>query len=134
MADFENRIGPAVEEFLRWGTPVLTFKRTARKDAEIRGQHIAAGEKVVLFYHSANRDESVFADPYRFDVTRDPNPHVAFGGGGAHFCLGASVARIQLRAIFDQVLNRLPDIEVTGEPEFLRGNFINGIKRLPVRY
>lgn len=134
MADFENRIGPAVEEFLRWGTPVLTFKRTARKDAEIRGQHIAAGEKVVLFYHSANRDESVFADPYRFDVARAPNPHVAFGGGGAHFCLGASLARIQLRAIFDQVLHRLPGLEVTGEPVFLEGNFINGIKRLPVRY
>lgn len=134
MADFDARIGPAVEEFLRWGTPVLTFKRVARVDTELRGQPIAAGEKAVLFYHSANRDESVFADPYRFDVARDPNPHVAFGGGGAHFCLGASLARLQLRAIFDQVLRRLPDLEVIGEPEYLRGNFINGIKRLPVRY
>ncbi|WP_019874663.1 cytochrome P450 [Sporichthya polymorpha] len=134
MADFEGRIDRAIDELLRWATPVLTFKRTARKDTEIRGQHIAAGEKAVLFYHSANRDESVFPDPYRFDLTRDPNPHVAFGGGGPHFCLGASLARVQLRAIFSQVLHRLPNLEVIGEPVFLRGNFIHGIKRLPVRY
>ncbi|GAA0610660.1 cytochrome P450 [Sporichthya brevicatena] len=134
MADFEGRIDRAIDEFLRWGTPVLTFKRTARKDTEIRGRHIAAGEKAVLFYQSANRDEAVFADPYRFDLTRDPNPHVAFGGGGPHFCLGASLARVQLRAIFHQVLHRLPNLEVIGEPVFLRGNFIHGIKRLPVRY
>ncbi|HUR76028.1 MAG TPA: cytochrome P450 [Sporichthya sp.] len=134
MEDFEARIGPAVEEFVRWGTPVLTFRRTARKDAQIGGQLIAAGEKVVMFYHSANRDETVFADPYTLDITRNPNPHVGFGGGGAHFCLGSNVARTQLRAIFDQLLHRLPDLQVTGEPEFLAGNFINGIKRLPVRY
>ncbi len=134
MAGFDARIGPAVEEFVRWGTPVLTFRRTARKDAEIRGQKITAGEKVVMFYHSANRDESVFADPYVFDILRNPNPHVGFGGGGAHFCLGSNVARTQLRAVFDQLLHRLPRLTVCGEPEYLAGNFINGIKRLPVRY
>ncbi len=134
LADFEGRIGPAVEEFVRWGTPVLTFRRTAHKDTEIRGQAIAAGEKVVMFYHSANRDEAVFPDPHTLDITRNPNPHVGFGGGGAHFCLGSNVARAQLRAIFDQLLCRLPDLQVSGEPEYLPGNFINGIKRLPVRY
>ncbi len=129
--DFENRIGPAVEEFLRWATPVLTFRRTARRDTEIRGQRIADGEKVVMFYHSGNRDAAVFADPYAFDLTRDPNPHVAFGGGGPHFCLGSHLARTQLRSLFGELLDRVPDLSV-GEPEWLAGNFINGIKRLPV--
>ncbi len=129
--DFGNRIGPAVEEFVRWATPVLTFRRTARRDTEIRGQQVAEGEKVVMFYHSGNRDSSVFADPESFDITREKNPHVGFGGGGPHFCLGSHLARMQLRSLFGELLERVPDLSV-GDPEWLAGNFINGIKRLPV--
>ncbi len=131
LQDFGGRIGTAVEEFVRWASPVLTFRRTARHDTEIRGQRIAEGEKAVMFYLSGNRDPAVFARPEQFDVTRDPNPHVGFGGGGPHFCLGSHLARMQLRSIFDELLHRLPDLSV-GEPEWLAGNFINGIKRLPV--
>ncbi|MGI5127330.1 cytochrome P450 [Pseudonocardia sp. CA-107938] len=131
LADFAGRIGSAVEEFVRWASPVLTFRRTARRDTEIRGQRIVEGEKVVMFYLSGNRDADVFAAPDRFDVTRDPNPHVGFGGGGPHFCLGSHLARTQLRSIVDELLHRLPDLTV-GEPQWLAGNFINGIKRLPV--
>jgi cytochrome P450 len=128
---FDDRIGPAVEEFVRWASPVLTFRRTATRDTEIRGQRIAAGERVVMFYHSGNRDESVFTDPHVFDVIRAENPHVGFGGGGPHFCLGSHLARMQLRSLFGELLARVPDLSV-GEPEWLAGNFINGIKRLPV--
>jgi cytochrome P450 len=131
LQDFDGHIGTAVEEFVRWASPVLTFRRTARHDTEIRGQRIAEGEKAVMFYLSGNRDSSVFARPEQFDVTRDPNPHVGFGGGGPHFCLGSHLARMQLRSIFDELLHRLPGLRV-GEPEWLAGNFINGIKRLPV--
>ena len=131
LADFPGRIGTGVEEFVRWASPVLTFRRTARHDTEIRGQQIAEGEKVVMFYLSGNRDGDVFDRPDAFDVTRDPNPHVGFGGGGPHFCLGSHLARMQLRSLFDELLHRLPDLTV-GEPEYLAGNFINGIKRLPV--
>jgi cytochrome P450 len=120
----------AVEELVRWATPVLTFRRTATRDVELHGQQIGEGEKVVLFYHSGNRDEDVFEDPWRFDVTRDPNHHVGFGGGGPHYCLGASLARTQLRSIFTELLTRLPDIEA-GEPEmFKSASFIHGIKRM----
>ncbi|MGH3631595.1 MAG: cytochrome P450, partial [Sciscionella sp.] len=133
MADFDGGIETAVEEFVRWSSPVLSFRRTARRDTEIRGQRITEGEKVVLFYLSGNRDPAVFAEPHTFDISRKPNPHVGFGGGGPHFCLGSHLARMQLRAIFDELLHRLPDIEV-GEPEYLAGNFINGIKRLPCRF
>jgi cytochrome P450 len=133
VEDFGNRIDGAIDEILRWSTPVMTFRRTATRDVELRGQAISEGEKVVLFYSSANRDERVFADPGRFDVLRHPNPHVGFGGGGPHFCLGFSLARAELRAIFDELLHRVPDIEA-GEPRYLGGNFMNGIKRLPVRF
>ncbi|MBW0116459.1 cytochrome P450 [Pseudonocardia abyssalis] len=133
MEDFDGRIDGAVDEFVRWASPVLTFRRTARRDTEIRGQHIAAGERVVMFYLSGNRDETVFADADRFDLARRPNPQIGFGGGGPHFCLGSHLARMQLRALFDELLHRLPDLTV-GEPEHLAGNFINGIKRLPVRF
>ncbi len=112
---------------------MLTFRRTARHDTEIRGQRIAEGEKVVMFYHSGNRDAEVFADPHTFDLTRDPNPHVGFGGGGPHFCLGSHLARTQLRSLFGELTERVPDLSV-GEPEWLAGNFINGIKRLPVTF
>jgi cytochrome P450 len=120
-----------VEEFVRWASPVLTFRRTALADTEVGGQPIAAGEKVVMFYRSGNQDESAFTDPLTFDIRRSPNKHVGFGGGGPHFCLGSNLARTQLRALFDEILRRIPDFTV-GEPEYLAGNFINGIKRLPV--
>jgi cytochrome P450 len=133
VEDYDSRIRPAIEEFVRWASPVMTFRRTARIDTEIDGRPIAAGEKVVMFYRSGNRDEAVFTDPERFDLSRTPNNHVGFGGGGAHFCLGSNLARTQLRALFQELLFRLPDLEV-GEPEYLAGNFINGIKRLPARF
>ncbi|MFP5019775.1 cytochrome P450 [Pseudonocardia phyllosphaerae] len=129
--EFDSRIKPAIEEFVRWASPVLTFRRTATRDTEIRGQRIAEGERVVMFYHSGNRDETAFDDPHTFDITRTENPHVGFGGGGVHFCLGSHLAKTQLRCLFHELLTRTPDIDV-GEPEFLSGNFINGIKRLPV--
>jgi cytochrome P450 len=133
LEDLEGRIDRAVEEFVRWTSPVMTFSRTATRDTELAGQPIAAGERVVMFYSSANRDPAAFDDPGRFDVLRDPNHHVGFGGGGPHYCLGASLARTQLRSIFGELLSRLPDIEA-GEPEYLVGNFINGIKRMPCSF
>jgi cholest-4-en-3-one 26-monooxygenase len=124
----------AVDEFLRWGSPVMHFRRTAMRDTEIAGQPIAEGEKVVIWYISANRDEDVFPDPYRFDVGRSPNEHVAFGGGGPHFCLGANLARMEIRVMFEELLRRLPDMELAGPVERLRSNFINGIKHMPVAF
>ncbi|MEW6472352.1 MAG: cytochrome P450 [Actinomycetota bacterium] len=129
MEDFDGRIDTAVEEFIRWATPIRAFRRTATAATDMAGQRIEPGDKVVLFYVSANRDEAVFADPGRFDLARQPNPHVAFGAG-VHFCLGAALARTQLRAIFRQLLRRLPDIEV-GEPVYLVSNFLNAIRSLP---
>ena len=123
----------AVEEMLRWVTPVMEFRRTATRDVELRGQRIAAGDKVILFYCSANRDEAVFTDPERFDVARDPNPHIAFGGGGPHFCLGTHLARLELRVLFETLLDRAPDLELAGPVRRLRSNFINGIKEMAVR-
>jgi cytochrome P450 len=129
-----EHIDTAVEEFVRWATPVLTFRRTATRDVELHGQAIAEGEKVVLFYHSGNRDDDAFPDPWRFDVTRDPNHHVGFGGGGPHYCLGASLARTQLRSIFTELLERVSDIEA-GEPEMFKGGaFIHGVKRMPCSF
>ena len=124
----------AVEEFLRWGTPVIYFRRTATADTVVRGQAIKAGEKVVMYYPSGNRDEAIFEDGDAFDVTRSPNPHMAFGGGGPHFCLGASLARLEIRVMFEELLRRLPDLELDGPVVRLRSNFINGIKHMPVRY
>jgi cholest-4-en-3-one 26-monooxygenase len=124
----------AVEEMLRWGSVVMYFRRTTTREVEIRGQKIGAGEKVTIWYISANRDEEVFPDGDVFDIGRDPNPHVAFGGGGVHFCLGASLARLEIRILFEELLRRLPDIEQAGPVARLRSNFINGIKHLPVRF
>jgi cytochrome P450 len=123
----------AVEEILRWATPVLQFRRTATRDVELRGQQIKAGDKVVTWYISANRDEEVFPDPYRFDVTRQPNDHVTFGPGGPHFCLGAHLARLETKILFQELLPRLRSIELAGPVERIRSNFVNGIKRMPVR-
>ena len=129
--DLEGRIETAVEEFVRWASPVMTFRRTATRDTEISGQPIAAGEKVVMFYPSANRDEAVFERPNEFDIGRSPNRHAGFGGGGPHFCMGAPLARMQLKAIFTELLGRFPELEV-GEPTYVVGNFVNGIARMPM--
>ncbi|MBI5105207.1 MAG: cytochrome P450 [Solirubrobacterales bacterium] len=129
LEDLEGRMPTAVEEFVRWATPVMTFRRTATRDVELHGTTVEAGQKVVMFYTSANRDEDAFADAHRFDVTRDPNHHVGFGGGGPHYCLGASLARTQLRSIFTELLTLLPDLEA-GEPQLFPGGFINGVARM----
>jgi cholest-4-en-3-one 26-monooxygenase len=123
----------AVEEMLRWVTPVNQFRRTATRDVELGGKQIREGDKLVLFYASANRDEAVFENPDVFDVGRTPNEHLAFGIG-PHFCLGANLARLEIKVMFQELLRRLPDIELAGPVERLRSNFINGIKRMPVRF
>ncbi len=120
----------AVEEIVRWATPVINFRRTASRDAVVGGQEIKAGDKVVMFYNSANRDERQFPDPYRFDVTRTPNEHVGFGAGGPHFCLGANLARREISVMFEEMFRRLPDIHTTSEPDLLQSGFIHGIKRM----
>jgi len=122
----------AVEEFLRWGSPVMHFRRTVATDTDVNGFPVKEGDKVVIWYVSANRDETVFDDPYRFDIRRNPNPHVAFGGGGPHFCLGANLARLEIRVMFEEILRRIPDLQRRGPTQRLRSNFINGIKHLPV--
>jgi len=127
-------IDHAVEEILRWATPVLHFRRTATHDVELRGKQIKQGDKVVMWHISANRDEDVFDDPYAFDVDRFPNDHIAFGGGGPHFCLGANLARMELRLMFRELVTRLPDMRIDGEVEMLRSNFIGGIKHMPVAW
>ncbi len=132
MADFDAHIGTAADEMVRWASPVMTFRRTAARDFELGGQLIREGDWVGMFYQSGNRDEACFSDPWQFDVLRDPNPHVGFGGGGPHYCLGAFLARTQLRCIWREVLTRAPDFEV-GEPDYLVGNFMSAIKRLPYK-
>jgi hypothetical protein len=129
--DFPGITKTAVEEIVRWASPVINFRRTATEDTEIRGVPIKAGEKVVLWYNSANRDERTFADPFAFDVRRDPNPQVGFGAGGPHFCLGANLARREITVMFEEIRRRLPELRVVGEPSYLESNFINGIKRMP---
>ena len=133
VSDPARYIGGAVEEILRWASPVMFFRRNATRDVELGGQTIKAGDKISLWYISANRDESVFDEPFRFDITRDPNPHIAFGGGGPHFCLGAQLARLEIRLLFEELARRVPRLEALGEPDRLRSNFIGGIKHLPVR-
>lgn len=125
----------AVEEIVRWATPVTHFRRTVTTDGTmLGGQEFSAGDKLVLWYRSANRDETVFDDPFRFDITRTPNEHVGFGGPGPHFCLGAHLARREITVMFDEMLRRIPEIELAGEPARLRSNFINGIKHMPVTF
>jgi cytochrome P450 len=123
----------AVEEIVRWTSPVVHFTRRATTDVEIRGQKIREGEDVCLWYPSANRDEEVFENSETFDVGRTPNDHIAFGKG-EHFCLGANLARLELRVLFEEMLRRIPDMELAGPPERLRSNFIGGIKRMPVTF
>ncbi len=130
--DYTTHSKTAVEEIVRWGTPVIHFRRTATEDTEIAGQPIAAGQKVVMWYASGNRDERVFENPFVFDVTREPNPaQIGFGAGGPHFCLGANLARRELTVMFDVIRERLPSLRITGEPDYLQSAFINGIKRMP---
>lgn len=124
----------AIEEMLRFCTPVIHFRRTATRDVELAGRKIGEGDKVVVFYTSANRDEAVFPEPDRFDVGRSPNEHIAFGGGGAHYCLGANLARLEMRSLFEQVLARMPGLRLSGEVERLDSNFINGPRRMPVEW
>ena len=133
-ADFERVAPTAVEEIVRWATPVIHFRRTATRDTEIGGQAIRAGEKVVLWYCSANRDEAVFDEPFRFDVRRDPNEHVGFGGPGPHFCLGAHLARREITVMFRELFRRLPDLHPTGDPQRLLSFFIHGVKHLPCAF
>lgn len=128
--DFEENIGPATEEFLRWATPVMTFRRTATEDTELGGQHIAKGEWVAMIYSSANRDERVFEEPYRLDLSRKPNRHVGFGGGGPHFCMGSFVAKMQIKHLFRELLTRTPNLEVA-EPIPLVGSFVRSVKSVP---
>jgi cytochrome P450 len=134
QADPDGLLPTAVEEMLRWVSPVVYMRRTALRDTELGGRPIAAGQKVVMYYGSADRDAAVFAEPDRFDVARTPNEHVAFGGGGPHFCLGAHVARIEIEAMFRELLGRLPDMELAGPVEWLPSNFISGPKHVPVRF
>ena len=124
----------AIDEILRWASPLIQFRRTATRDTEIRGQKVREGDKVVIYYPSANRDEDIFPDADRFDVGRTPNEHLAFGPGGPHFCLGANLARLEIRVMFEELLRRLPDMELAGPVARLRSNFINGIKHMPVKF
>jgi cytochrome P450 len=131
--DYEGRNKTAIEEFVRWATPVMNFRRTAVIDTELAGQPIKAGDRVVMFYASGNWDTDAFDHPNTFDLSRDPNPHVGFGGGGNHFCLGNQVAKSQLRALFRELLTRLPDLQ-SGTPDMLAGNFMHGVKSLPIHF
>ena len=123
----------AIEEILRWVSPVHHMARTVTADTEIRGKTLKAGDRLIMWYGSVNRDEDVFPDPYRFDITRSPNDHLAFGIG-EHFCLGSGFAKKELKVMFQELFRRFPDIDLAGPPERLRSNFINGIKHLPVKY
>jgi cholest-4-en-3-one 26-monooxygenase len=126
-----SRIPSAIEEMLRMSAPVMYFRRTATQDVDLAGRKIRAGQKVTLWYPSANRDEDHFSEPDRFDIDRHPNEHVAFGVG-QHFCLGAHLARLEIRVMFEELLKRLPDIALDGEPKLLRSHFIDGVKSMPV--
>ena len=130
LEDLEGRMGTATEEFVRWATPIMTFRRTAARDLDFHGAHVTAGDKLVMFYSSANRDAARIERPHELDLSRHPNPHVSFGGGGIHHCLGNQLARFQLRALFTELLTRAPQL-VAGEPELMPGNFFHVVKRMP---
>lgn len=133
LEDFDGRISAAIDEFIRFASPVMTFRRTAVKETELGGHRVIPGDKVVMFYPSGNRDSDVFADPEKFDLSRNPNPHVGFGGGGVHFCLGNQLAKSMLRALFHQLLTRIPDFRA-GDPEYLGTNFMRGVKRMNLEF
>ena len=134
LGDFEGVSATAVEEIVRWASPVIFMRRTTTRACELGGQQLSEGEKVVLFYASGNRDEDVFENPFDFDVRRSPNEHLGFGGPGPHFCLGANLARREIQIFFRQLFERMPDLEITGPPERLASNFIHGIKHMPCRF
>ncbi len=134
LADPDAVDHTAVEEIVRLASPVTYMRRTALADTELGGQQIRQGDKLAMFYLAANRDEDVFDDPYTFDIRRDPNPHVGFGGPGPHFCLGAHLARREIRLMWRELLTRLPDIEASGPPELLLSSFIHGVKHLPAKF
>jgi cholest-4-en-3-one 26-monooxygenase len=127
-------LGSAVEEMLRFVTPVMHFRRTTTMDLELGDQKLQEGDKVIFWHISANRDEKVFTNPDTFDITRTPNNHMAFGGGGPHFCLGANLARMEIMVMFDRLLDRIPDIRLDGKVQRLQSNFINGTKHIPVAF
>ena len=129
-----QRIAAAVEEILRWTSVVNYFCRTATVDTELGGRRVAAGEKLLLWYTAGSRDPQVNSDPHRFDVTRAEAVHMAFGGGGRHFCLGAGLARLNLRVTFEEVLRRLGDVRLAGDPQVLRSNWANGLTSLPIEF
>jgi len=129
-----ERPDTAADEIVRWATPVTVFQRTALADTTLGGQQIRTGQRVGLFYRSANFDEEVFDHPERFDIRRSPNPHLGFGGSGAHFCLGANLARLEIDLIFNAIADHMPGIRLAGEPKRLRSGWLNGMKRLPVSY
>jgi cholest-4-en-3-one 26-monooxygenase len=133
LVEHPELLDSAIEEILRWASPVMYFRRNVTEDLEYKGHQLKAGQKVSIWYVSANRDEDVFDDPFRFDIRRSPNEHVAFGGGGPHHCLGANLARMEMRLLFEELTSRVPHIEAVGEVSRLRSNFIGGIKHLPVR-
>jgi cytochrome P450 len=133
-SDYAALAPTAVEEIIRWASPVAYMRRTLTRDTELSGVAMAAGDKVTLWYGSANRDESRFTDPFLFDIRRSPNPHVGFGGGGAHFCLGANLARREITVAFEELHSQIPDLSADAEPDRLLSPFIHGIKRLPVRW
>jgi cytochrome P450 len=132
--DFDGVAATAVEEIVRWASPVIFMRRNLTQDIELRGIEMKSGDKVSLWYNSGNRDEAKFANPWLFDVTRDPNPHIGYGGGGAHFCLGANLARREIRVMFDELRRQIPDVVAVEEPAILHSAFIHGIKRLPVAW
>ena len=134
VADPAGTVEAATEEILRWASPVLYFRRNATTDFELRGHPIKQGDKVTLWYISANRDEDVFDDPFTFDIERTHNVHIAFGGGGPHFCLGAQLARMEINVLFEELATRVSRVEPLSGPDRLRSNFIAGIKHLPVRF
>ena len=134
MSNIDGHIATAIEEMLRFSGPVISFKRTATENTTIRGQHINAGDSVMLFYASANRDEDVFENPNSFDITRDPNPHVTFGGFGPHQCLGQNLARVEMAVMFKELLTLMPNIRSNGEFEREKSNLIAAIHYLPVTY
>ena len=134
LEDLDARLGIAIEEIIRWATPIMTFRRTAAHDTELGGHQITEGDKVIMFYSSANMDNEVFDHPERLDLSRSPNKHVAFGGGGIHHCLGAQLARRQLAATFRELLTRLPDIQAVGEPELGNGNFFHTVMSMTARF
>jgi cholest-4-en-3-one 26-monooxygenase len=134
LVETPELIDSAVEEILRWASPVLYFRRNVTEDLDYKGHQLKQGEKVSIWYISANRDEDLFKDPFRFDITRSPNDHIAFGGGGPHHCLGANLARMELKLFFEELTRKVPHVESEGQPDRLRSNFIGGIKHLPVTF